>query len=120
MADLTERRTNVAPWWGLLFALGALGCNVALFVGSLAQAALPLLSLFFALIAMIFLVSGLRRGFGQPQVYRGKALSVVLTVLALLPVALTAFAYVTARKLPDSTAAPQIGQKVEDFTLSDT
>ena len=120
MPGLTERRTNVAPWWGLLFALGALGCNVALFVGSSAQGALPLLSLFLALIAIIFLAIGLRRAFGQSQVYRGKSLSVVLTVTALLPVALTAFAYVTARKLPDTTAAPQIGQKVPDFTLADT
>jgi len=120
MPDLTQRRKNIAPWWGLLFALGALGCNVALFVGSSAQAALPLLSLFFALIAAIFLVIGLRRAFGRSQVYSGKALSVVLTVVALLPIALTAFAFVMSRKLPSSTAAPQVGQRVPDFTLADT
>jgi cytochrome oxidase Cu insertion factor (SCO1/SenC/PrrC family) len=68
---------------------------------------------------VIFLVIGLKRGFGQPQIYRGKALSIVLAVLTLLPVALTAFAFVTARKLPSSTAAPQVGQKVPDFTLAD-
>jgi hypothetical protein len=120
MPESNLRRKNVAPWWGLLFAMGALVCNVALFIGSSAQAALPLLSLLFAGVAAIFLVIGLRRAFGQAHVYRGKVLSVILAVVALLPVALTAFAYVTARKLPDSTAAPQIGQKVPDFTLADT
>jgi hypothetical protein len=120
MPDLRERRKNLAPWWGLLFALGAIGCNVLLFVGSSAQSAMPALSLVFAVGAIIFLGIGLKRTFGQPQIYRGKVLSVVLTVVALLPVALTAFAFVTARKLPSSTAAPQVGQKAPDFTLADT
>ncbi len=120
MPDHPERRKNLAPWWGLLFALGAIACNVVLFVGSSAQSAMPVLSLVFAVVAIIFLGIGLKRAFGQPQVYRGKVLSVVLTVVALLPVALTAFAFVTARKLPNSGAAPQVGQKVPDFTLADT
>jgi cytochrome oxidase Cu insertion factor (SCO1/SenC/PrrC family) len=47
-------------------------------------------------------------------------ITVVLTVVALLPVALTAFAFVVSRKLPNTTAAPQVGQKVPDFTLADT
>jgi heme/copper-type cytochrome/quinol oxidase subunit 4 len=120
MPDLTERRSNLAPWWGLLLALGAIGCNVVLFVGTSAQSAMPLLSLVFAMVAIVFLVIGLKRAFGLPQIYRGKVLSVVLTVVALLPVALTAFAFVVSRKLPTSTAAPQVGQKVPDFSLADT
>ena len=120
MTDHMERRRNLAPWWAFLFALGALGCNVALFVGSSAQSVLPVLSILLAAVAVIFLVVGLKRAFGQPQIYRGRALSVVLAIATLLPVALTAFSYVMARKLPDSAAAPQIGQKVPDFTLADT
>jgi hypothetical protein len=120
MPDLTEHRSNLAPWWSLLFALAAIGCNVVLFVGSPAQSALPVLSLVFAMVATIFLVIGLKRAFGQPQIYRGKVLTVVLTVVALFPVALSAFAFVAARKLPNTTAAPQVGQKVPDFSLADT
>jgi len=78
------------------------------------------MSLCFAVLALIFLVTGLLRAFGRPQVYRGKALSVLLSVVALLAIGLTAFAFVTARKLPSSTAAPQVGQRVPDFMLSDT
>ncbi len=119
MLASTDRRKNLAPWWGLLCALSAIGCNVALFLGSTAQAALPVLSLIFAGVAVMFSVIGLRRAFGQPQIYRGKVLSVVLTVVTLLPVALTAFAFVAARKIPSSAAAPQVGQRVPDFTLAD-
>lgn len=121
MPDAIERRKNVAPWWGLLFAIGAIGCNAPFFVSPPPwQGTLPWLSLLFVVLALIFLVTGLRRAFGQVQVYRGKVLSVVLTVIALVPVGLAAFVFVSARRLPSSTAAPQIGQKAPDFTLSDT
>jgi hypothetical protein len=120
MADATDRRKNAAPWWGLLFALGAIGCNAAFFARPPLQGALPWLSLLFGLLALVFLAIGLRRAFGHAPVYRGKVLSVALTVIALFPLGITAFAFVKARELPSSTAAPQVGQKVPDFTLSDT
>jgi hypothetical protein len=120
MPDAIERRKNIAPWWGLLFAIAAIGCNAVFFVSPPLQGTLPWLSLLFVVLALIFLFTGLRRAFGQAEVYRGKVLSVVLTVIALIPVGLAAFVFVTARRLPSSTAAPQVGQKVPDFTLSDT
>jgi len=120
MPDPTERRSNAAPWWGLLFAIGGIACNAAFFVRPPLQGMLPWLSLGFSVLALIFLVTGLARAFGQPRVYHGKALSVVLTLIALLPIGLTAFVSVVSRKLPDSTAAPQVGQRVPEFTLSDT
>lgn len=120
MPNPTDRRRNLAPWWGLLFAIGAIGCNVAFFVSSPLQGALPWLSLSLAVLALIFLVAGLWRALGQPQVYRGRALSVVLSVIAVFAIGLTAFAFVSARKLPSSTSAPQVGQRVPDFSLSDT
>jgi hypothetical protein len=120
MPDATDRRSNFAPWWGLLFALGAIGCNVAFFVSPPLQGSLPWLSLLFAGLALIFLITGLWRAFRRPQLYRGKTLSVLLSVIAVLAVGLTAFAFVSSRKLPRSEAAPQVGQKVPDFTLTDT
>lgn len=120
MPNPTDRRRNLAPWWGLLFAIGAIGCNVAFFVSSPLQGALPWLSLSLAVLALIFLVAGLWRALGQPQVYRGRALSVMLSVIAVFAIGLTAFAFVSARNLPSSTAAAQVGQRVPDFSLSDT
>ena len=120
MPDGTQPRNNVATWWGLLFAIVALGCNAAFFVGAPFQAAITWLSLLLAAVALIFLVIGLTRAFRQPQVYRGKVLTVVLTVIALLPAGISALGFVGARKLPGATAAPQVGQRVPDFTLADT
>ena len=120
MPDANARRRNVAPLWGLVFAIGAIGCNIAFFASPRLQGALPLLGLLFAALALTFLVAGLWRAFGRPQVYRGRVPSVVLSVVALLVIAVTAFAHVSARRLPGSTAAPQVGQRVPDFTLSDT
>jgi hypothetical protein len=119
MPDAIDRRRNAAPWWGLLFAIGGIACNLAFFVGTPLPGVLPWLSLLFGTLALLFLVSGLTRAFGQPRVYRGKVLSLALTVITLVPIGLTAFAFVGARNLPDSTAAPQVGQRVPDFTLSD-
>jgi hypothetical protein len=120
MPDGTQPRNNVATWWGLLFAIVALGCNAAFFVGAPFQAAITWLSLLFAVVALIFLFIGLRRAFRRPEVYRGKTLTVVLTVIALLPAGISALGFVGARKLPGASAAPQVGQKVPDFTLADT
>ena len=103
-----------------MFAIGAIVCNAAFFVSPPLQGTLPWLSLLFVVFALIFLVTGLQRAFGQGHVYRGKVLSAVLTVITLIPVGLAAFIFVSARRLPSSTAAPQVGQKVPDFTLSDT
>ena len=74
----------------------------------------------FAVVALVFLAIGLKRAFGQPQVYRGKVATVVLTVITLLPVGLAGLAFFGARKIPSATAAPQVGQRVPDFTLADT
>jgi hypothetical protein len=120
MTDPTELRKNTAPWWGLLFGIAALGCNGAFFVNAPLQRIFPWLSLLLAVIALSFLVVGLRLVIVHPKVYRGKVLSVVLTVIALLPAGLSVFGFVATRKLPSAAAAPQVGQRVPDFTLFDT
>jgi hypothetical protein len=120
MPDSTDGVKNTAPWWGLLFALAALGCNGAFFVNAPLQRVFPWLSLVFAVVALSFLVMGLRLVVTGPKVYRGKILSIVVTVIALLPAALSVLAFVGTRKLPGAAEAPQIGQRAPDFTLPDT
>jgi hypothetical protein len=120
MSDRTERRTNAAIWWGLLFAIVALGCNAAFFIGAPFQAAITWLSLLFGVVSLIFLVTGLNGVFREPELYRGKVLTIVLALIALLPAGLSVLGFVGARKLPGATAAPQVGQKVPDFTLADS
>jgi hypothetical protein len=105
--------------WALLFALCSLGANAAAFAALPMQSALPWLSLVFAILAMSALVRGLWLTFMQAQIYRGKVLNLVLGLITLVLSGSMIFIFFLARKLPSATEAPQIGQRVPDFTLAD-
>jgi hypothetical protein len=119
MPEPTRHRNN-AVIGALLLGIAALAANFVFFVNPPLQAALPWVSLGFAVAALIALLFGLWLAFARSQVYRGKALSVVLGVLTLMFSGASLFAFFHARALPGSKNAPQIGQKAPDFTLDDT
>ena len=114
------RQRNWAPWFGLLLALVAMLSNAGFFLGFPGQRAIPWLSVALAIAALVCAAVGIMRAFRQQQVYSGKVSSSILGVLSLLICGLVAIAAVTSRALPSSSAAPQVGQKVPDFTLADT
>jgi len=114
------KRSNSAAWLALLLAVGALAANFAFFVNPPLQAALPWLSLLLAIAALVVLVMGLRRALLRWQIYRGKVSSIVLAVLILMFAGASLFVFYHARALPNSTAAPQVGQQPPAFTLADT
>jgi len=118
-SGLQERRKNSAPWIAFLLVLGALAVSFGLFFGLPAQPLIWLGALL-ALAALCFSALGVKRAFGQPQVYRGKISSSIFAFLAIAFCALLAFGWIEARKLPGTTEAPQVGQTAPDFTLSDT
>lgn len=93
-------------------------CNVVFFLN------LPglwaIVSMLLSVVALIFLGLGLKHAFGRPVVYRRKILSSVLSLVSLLLVGVAIFAFFSARAIPTSAGAPQIGQRVPDFTLADT
>src|SRR6476659_3143085 len=120
MAETMTRQRNWAPWFGLLLALVAMLSNAGFFLGFPGQRAIPWLSVALAIAALVCAAVGIMRAFRQPQVYGGKVSSSILGVLWLLICGLVAIAAVTSRALPSSAAAPQVGQKVPDFTLADT
>ncbi len=120
MVESIKKRWNSDVLWGLLLALGALGANLAVFAAPPLQGTLPWLSLGLGVLALIVLVRGLWRAFGQPQIYRGKALSIVLGLLTVALAGLMVFGFFLARKLPNAAKSPQVGQHVPDFTLADT
>jgi hypothetical protein len=120
MPEMTQRRRNWAPWYGLLLALVAILSNAGFFLALPGQKAIPFLSWTLAVIALLFALTGLLRAFQQPQVYGGKVSSSILGVISLLIVALVVFGSIQSRKLPASAEAPQPGQKAPDFTLADT
>jgi hypothetical protein len=120
MAETMTRQRNWAPWFGLLLALVAMLSNAGFFLGLPGQRAIPWLSVALAIGALVCATVGIMRAFRQQQVYGGKVSSSILGVLSLLICGLVAIAAVTSRALPSSAAAPQVGQKVPDFTLADT
>ena len=120
MPNAGEFRNNVATWWGLLFAIVALGCNGAFFLNLPFQGAVAWLSLLFAIVALTLLAMGLRLAIVYPKIYRRRALTVIVTAIAIIPAGLSVLGFVATRKLPSATAAPQVGQRVPDFTLADT
>ena len=119
MLEVTQR-SNRAAWLALLLAVGALAANFAFFVNPPWQDALPWLSLLLAIAALAGLGIGLRRALFQRKIYRGKVLSIVFAVLALMFAGGSLFVFYHARALPNWTAAPQVGQQAPDFTLADS
>jgi hypothetical protein len=120
MPEITTRQRNWAPWIGLLFALAALLSNAGFFLGLPGPKLIAWLGVTLTIAAVVCAVIGVMRAFRESQVYRGKVSSSILGVLSLLICGLVAMAAVSSRALPSSAAAPQIGQKVPDFTLADT
>jgi peroxiredoxin len=117
MPEVAQRSNS---WLALLLAVGALAANFAFFLNPPLPAALPWLSLLLAIAAFVVLVIGLRRALLRWQIYRGKVSSIVLAVLILMFAGASLFIFYHARALPNSTAAPQVGQQPPDFTLADT
>ena len=122
-SDLREnavQRRNLAPWFGLLLALAAMLSNAGFFMALPGQRAIAWLSVILAIAALVCAAVGIMRAFRQPQVYGGKVSSPILGVVSLLICGLVGFGSIHARDLPSSANAPQLGQKVPDFTLADT
>jgi len=117
---MIETRWNWAIWLGFLLALGAMLCNVVLFLGLPGQRVVSWMTVLLAVVALILMAAGLQRVFGQPRVYRGKILSSILALVSLLLAGLAMFTFFHSRALPPSAGAPQVGQKAPDFTLADT
>jgi hypothetical protein len=116
------RRVNGAAWTGFALGFAALLLNAAFFVSApdTVETAISWISLGLGVAAVVFLAAGLKRAFGEPLVYRGKVVTVVLTVIALLPAGLSILGFFHARAVPASAGAPRVGQRAPDFALADS
>lgn len=76
--------------------------------------------LIFALAAVLIFI-GLRRAFKPGRRLISKIIAPILALLSVLIVALFIFiSFIESRRLPASQAAPAVGQKAPNFTLTDT
>lgn len=119
MPDVTPARRNSAIWLGLLLILFAIFSNTLYFF-HLPARTLPWFNVGLPILALLVLLVGVVRAFRQPQVYRGKIWGTILTVLSLLICVGSVLFFMIARSVPRSAGAPQIGQRVPDFTLPDS
>ena len=118
--DTTARKRTLAPWLGLLLTALGLLSNGLTFVGFPA-ATVPWISLLLSLTGFVVVLIGLWRGFGKSTVYTGKISGSVAGVLSLLFLAGSISFFWGARHIPaQSASAPQVGQRVPDFTLPDS
>ena len=118
--ETTARKRTLTPWLGWLLTVLGLLSNGLPFIGFPATP-VPWISLLLSLIGFVIVLIGLWRAFGESTVYRGKISGSVAAVLSLLFLAGSISFFWGARHIPaESAAAPQVGQRVPDFTLPDS
>jgi len=68
----------------------------------------------------IFLVLGLFRAFGKPQLYRGKIFGPIMAILGIVVFGFFSYLiFYQLRQVPPSTGAPRVGDNAPEFTLPD-
>jgi len=120
--DTTHRRTNSALWYGLLITLLGIASEFFYFLRPFPAIvrALPWINLLVPAIGLIFLFIGLARAFARSAIYGGKIWGSIVTAIAVLLLAGNAFLFHRTRAVPTSAGAPQVGQRLPDFTLPDS
>src|SRR5215213_1165064 len=120
---MNVRRLNWPLWVGFLLTLASFLSYFFIFVRFPVTRDFPWANLVLFLIAAVLLFAGIRRGFAaaRPHPTRSKIVSSIASLLGFAVIGLFVFAmFVSARWLPPSTGAPQVGQRAPEFTLPDT
>jgi hypothetical protein len=114
-----KRKWNWPIWVGFIITVGGL-FSYEFFAQFSVTRDFPWANLLLFAAGGFFLVLGLFRAFGKPQLYRGKIFGPILTMLGVLIFGF--FSYLILyelRQVPPSTGAPRVGEKVPAFTLPD-
>lgn len=114
---MSAKLWNWRLWVGFLLVFAALLGEVFLFA---TFRPVFWLSVLLVIIGVVLLISGLQRAFGEPQVYRGKILGPILTILSVLVLGAFGFmSYELPKVFPPAKNAPQVGQRAPEFALVD-
>jgi len=117
------KRINWPLWVGFLLTLGAFLTYFFVFVWFPFTRDFPWANLVLFLIAGVLLFMGVRRGFAsdRPHPTRSKIVAAIVSAFSLVVFAMFVFTiFVVGRWLPASKGAPQVGQRVPDFSLPDS
>lgn len=112
-----KRKWNWSLWTGFIFVLAGF-LTYTFFVRFPITRDFPWANFLLFGIGGVFLVVGLRRAFGRPQVYRGKVFGPILATLGAIVFGFFCFIFFyELRQIPASTGAPRVGQKAPEFVL---
>jgi len=117
------KRINWPLWVGFVLTLAAFLTYFFVFVWFPFTRDFPWANLVLFLIAGVLLFMGVRRGFAsdRPHPTRSKIVAAIVSAFSLVVFAMFVFAiFVVGRWLPASNGAPQVGQRVPDFSLPDS
>jgi hypothetical protein len=115
------KRVNWQIWAGFVLSLVAGFSYPFVFVRWPITREFPWANLIPFAIAMVLLFLGLRRAFKPDKRIVSKIFSSLAAALGLLLLAGLLFViFIVGSWLPASSAAPQVGQKAPDFTLTDS
>ena len=115
------KRLNWQIWAGFVLSLVAAFSYPLVFFRWPITRDYPWVNLILFAIASVLLFLGLRRAFKPDKGIFAKIFSSLAAGLGILLLAGLLFGvFVAGRWLPASTAAPQVGQKAPDFTLTDS
>jgi hypothetical protein len=114
-----KKRWNWSLWVGFLFVLVGF-LSYPFFARFPVTRDYPWANFLLFGVGGIFLLVGLVRAFGKPQLYRGKIVGALLAGLSVIVFGFFSYLiFYELRQLPSSTAAPRVGEKAPEFTLPD-
>jgi hypothetical protein len=120
---MSARKINWPIWAGLLLSIVAFVTYPFVFVWFPVTRDFPWANLALFVLAAALLVIGIRRAFAtdKPHPRRSRVIGGSLAVLSAAIFGFFIFmAFISARWLPASHGAPQVGRQAPDFTLADT
>ena len=122
ISPATQRRTNSALWYGLLITVFGIGSQFFYFLRPprAISHVLPWINLLLPAVGLIFLFIGLARAYNRSTVYSGKVWGACVTVIALLLFAGNVVLIRHTRDVPNSAGAPQVGERLPEFSLPDS
>src|SRR5271165_946142 len=114
-----KRRYNILLWVGFVLVLLAVLTYIPIFAVYAATRDIPWVNYLLFAAGGIVLGLGLRRAFGQPQLYRGKVLGSILATISVLLFGFFCFGVLYFSKaIPSSETAVRVGQAAPGFTLA--
>jgi hypothetical protein len=115
------KRFNWQIWAGFVLTFLAFLSYPLLFIEWPITRDFPWVNLLLFAIALVLLFIGVRRAFRPERRLISKIVAPILTTVSVLVIAFFIFiALIQSRWLPASQAAPAVGQKFAEFTLTDT